>query len=95
MTVSNAALKSNSTSRVTGSNKLFPKYTKKVTKFGLEVLTGNALSVILLELIDESGGKVFVYKCKLSLALLYLANKFINNLKTKFNSFFFLLSGFK
>ena len=27
------------------SNKLFPKYTKKVTKFGLEVLTGRALSV--------------------------------------------------
>ena len=28
----------------------------------------------------------FVYKCKLSLALLYLADMFINKLKTKFNS---------
>ena len=27
------------------SNKLFPKYTKKVTKSGLEALTGKALSV--------------------------------------------------
>ena len=27
------------------SNKLFPKYPKKVMKFGLEVLTGKALSV--------------------------------------------------
>ena len=26
------------------AKKLFPKYTKKVTKFGLEVLTGKALS---------------------------------------------------
>ena len=33
----------------------------------------------------------FVYKCKLSssLALLYLAELFINKLKTKFNSFFY------
>ena len=29
------------------TNKLFPKYTKKVTKVGLEVLTGKALSVCL------------------------------------------------
>ena len=29
----------------------------------------------------------FVYKCKLSLALLYLADMFMNKLKTKFDSF--------
>ena len=39
--------------------------------------------------------KVYVYKCKLNLALLYLAELFINKLKTKFNSFFFLQNGFK
>ena len=35
-----------------------PEYTKKVTKFGLEVLTGKALS-FLLEFIDKTGEKVF------------------------------------
>ena len=39
-------------------NKLFPKYTKKVTKFGLKVSTGEALSV-WLEFIDEIGEKFF------------------------------------
>ena len=68
--------------------KLFPKYTKKVMKFGLEVLTGKALSV-WLEFIDETGNKVFfVYKCRLSYALLYLADMFTNKLKTRFNSNF-------
>ena len=33
--------------------------------------------------------KVYVYKYKLNLALLYLAELFINKLKTKFDSFFF------
>ena len=61
------------------SNKLFLKYTKKVTNFGLEVLTGKALSV-WLEFIDKTGNKVFVYKCKLSLALPYLADMFTNKL---------------
>ena len=37
----------------------------------------------------------FVYKCKLSLALFHLADTFINKLKTKFDSFFFLQNGFK
>ena len=41
------------------SNKLFPKYTKKVTKFGLEVLTGNCDISVWLEFIDETGEKVF------------------------------------
>ena len=61
--------------------KLFPKYTKKVTKLGLEVLTGQALSV-WLEFIDETVKKFFVFKCKLSLSLasLYLAYMFINKL---------------
>ena len=31
--------------------------------------------------------KLFGYKCKLSLALLYLAYKFIDNFKTKRNGF--------
>ena len=33
--------------------------------------------------------RLFVYKCKLSLALLYLADIFINNFKTKLNVFVF------
>ena len=49
------------------ANKLFPKCMKKVTKFGLEALTGKILSV-WLEFIDETGVKeYFVYKCKLRL----------------------------
>ena len=32
--------------------------------------------------------KFFVFKCKLSLALLYLADMFINKRKTKLNGFF-------
>ena len=54
---------------------------KKVMKFGLEVLTGKALS-FLLKFIDKTGEKFFVYKCKLSLslALLYLVDLFINKL---------------
>ena len=39
-------------------NKLFPKYTKKVKKIGLEVLIGKALSV-WLDFIDETGKKGF------------------------------------
>ena len=42
----------------TNRSKLFLKYMKKVTKFGLEVLTGKALS-FWLEFIDKTGGKVF------------------------------------
>ena len=37
--------------------------------------------------------KFLVYKCKLSVVLLYLADMFIIKLKTKFNSF--LQNGFK
>ena len=49
------------------SNKL--KYTKKVTKFGLEVLTGKALSV-WLEFIDETDVKGFCLQgSKISLKL--------------------------
>ena len=72
------------------SSKLFPKYTKKVTKFGVEVLTGQALS-FWLEFIDKTGEKGFFYQCKLSLslALLYLVDLFINKLKTKFNNLFY------
>ena len=62
---------------------------KKVTKFGLEVLTGKALS-FRLEFINKPMKKFFVNKCKLSsnLALLYLVDLFINKLKTKFNNLF-------
>ena len=64
------------------SSKLFPKYTKKVAKFGLKVLTGKALP-FWLEFFDKTGKTFFVYKCKLtlSLGLLYLVELFINKLK--------------
>ena len=64
----------------------------KVTKFGLEVLTGKALSV-WLEFKMKPVKKFLVYKCKLSLSL-KLEELFINKLKTKFNSFF-LQNGLK
>ena len=56
-----------------------------MTKFGVEVLTGEGF---WLEFIDKTGEKDFVYKCKLSLslALLYLVD--INKMKTKFNNLF-------
>ena len=72
------------------SNKLFPKYTKKVRKLGLEVLTGKALSV-WHEFIDETGEKAFVYKCKLSLALLCLAYMLINKLKVNLILFYWIV----
>ena len=68
---------------------------KKVTKFGLEVLTGKALSfcgLFDLNLSIKPVKKFFVYKCKLSLslALLYLGDLFINTpLKTKINNLFY------
>ena len=46
--------------------KLFPKYMKKVTKFGLEVLTGKALS-FWLEFIDKTGEKVFCLQMQIKL----------------------------
>ena len=69
----------------------FRKYIKKVTEFGLEVLTGKALSFWLEWLSIKPVKKFFVYKCKLSLslALLYLVDLFINKLKTKFNNLFY------
>ena len=72
------------------SSKLFPKCTKKVTKFGWEVLTSKDLS-FWLEFIDKTGKKFFVYKCKLSLslALLYFVDLLVNKLKTKFNNLFY------
>ena len=71
-------------------SKLFPKYTKKVTKFGLEVLTGKALS-FWFELSIKPVKRFFVYKCKLSLslALLYSVDLFIYKHKTKFNNPFY------
>ena len=68
---------------------LFPKYTKKVTKFGLVVLTGKALSFDS-NLSIKPVKTFFVCKCKLSLslALLSLVDLLINKLKTKFNNLF-------
>ena len=43
-----------------------PKYTKKVTKFGLEVLTGKALS-FWLEFVDETCEKVFCFQMQIKL----------------------------
>ena len=62
---------------------------EKVTKFGLEVLTGKALS-LWLKFSDKTGEKVFCLQkqIKLSLALLYLADLFINKLKAKFYNLF-------
>ena len=60
------------------------KLANKVTTFRLEALTGKALSV-LLEFIDETSEKDF--------CILYLADMFKNEIKTKFNSF--LQNGFK
>ena len=47
---------------------MFPKYTMKVAKLGLEVSQGKALSV-WLEFIDKTREKMFGYKCELSLSL--------------------------
>ena len=46
--------------------RLFPKYTKEVTNFGLEVLTGRALS-FLLEFIDKTSEKVFYLQMQIKL----------------------------
>ena len=63
-------------------------YTKKVTKFGLEVLTVKPC-LFDLNLSIKPVKKFFVYKCKLlSLALLYYVDLFINKLKTRFNNLF-------
>ena len=50
----------------TNRSKLFLKYMKKVTKFGLEVLTGKALS-FWFEFIDKTGGKVFCLQMQINL----------------------------
>ena len=63
---------------------------KKVTMFGLEVLTGKALS-FWLEFIDKTGEKVFCLQMQIKLkycVILYFVDLFINKLKTKFNNLF-------
>ena len=74
-----------------------PKYTK-VTKFGLEVtcVVGPRKNGRARER-KKPVKKFFVYKYKLSLALLYLADMFINKLngrESRLNSFFFLTESF-
>ena len=61
----------------------FPKYTRRVMKIGLEALTGEAWTWIY----QWKWLQIFCSKCKLSLVLIYLADMFINKIKTKFNSF--------
>ena len=64
---------------------------KKVTKLGLEVLTGRGFCLFDLNLSIKPVKKFFIYKCKLSLSLglLYLVDLFINKLKTTFNNLFY------
>ena len=54
---------------------------KQMTKFGLEVLTGKALS-FWLEFIDETGEKVFCLQMQIKLSKSFVTS-FINKLKTK------------
>ena len=64
---------------------------KKVTKFGLEVLTSKPLS-FLLEFIDKTGEKVFCLQMQIKLQKSFdtlLVDLFINKLKTKFNNLFY------
>ena len=59
---------------------------KKVTKFGLEVLTAKALS-FWLEFIDKTGKKVCCLQMQIILkSCIFLVDLFINKLKTKFNN---------
>ena len=60
-----------------------------MTKIGLEVLTGKALS-FWHEFIDKTGEKVFCLQMQIKFksCLLYLVELFINKLKTKFNNLF-------
>ena len=60
---------------------------KKVTKFGLEVLTGKALS-FWLEFIDKTGEKVFCLQMQIKLkscVTLFSSQLVINKPKAKFN----------
>ena len=63
---------------------------KKVTKFGWKFKQVK-LCLFDLNLLIKPVKKFFVYKCKLrlSLALPYLVDLFINKLKTKFNNLFY------
>ena len=64
---------------------------KKVTKFGVEVLTGKALS-FLLEFINKTGKKGFYSQMQIKLkscVILYFVDLFTNKLKTKFNNLFY------
>ena len=61
-----------------------------MTKFGLEVLTGKALS-FRLEFIDKTGEKVFCLQMQIKIkssVTLSSCQLFINKLKTKFNNLF-------
>ena len=62
----------------------------EIQEEGDEARFGSFNRYFLLEFIDKTGEKVFVYKCQLSLslALLYFVDLFINKLKTKFNNLF-------
>ena len=59
-----AAITNKEISQIIGQ--LYPKYMKQMTKFGLEVLTGKALS-FWLEFINETGEKVFRLQMQIKL----------------------------
>ena len=92
-----AAVANKVISEIIKQSKLMPKYTK-VTKFGLEVTcvvgprkNGRARGR------KKPVKKFFVYKYKLSRALLYLADMFINKLngrQSRLNSPFFFTESF-
>ena len=72
---------------------MFPKYTKKVTKLGLEVVTGKALTV-WLEFIDETGEKVFCLQMQIK-ACVTLFSWQGSNISLKLDLIVFLQNGFK
>ena len=68
---------------------MFPKYTKKVANFGLEVVTGKDLS-FWLEFIDKTGENVFCLQIQIKLKSCVTLFSWLvhNKLKTKFNNLF-------
>ena len=71
---------------------LIKQAVSEILEEGDEVRFGSfnvELCLLDLNLSIKPVQKFFVYKCKLSLALLYLVDLFINKLKTKFNNLFY------
>ena len=71
---------------------LIKQAVSEILEEGDEVRFGSfnvELCLLDLNLSIKPVQRFFVYKCKLSLALLYLVDLFINKLKTKFNNLFY------